>query len=85
VEARVSAGEDPDYEIRIDEGANGKHGAFKVGTHADLVTALRLAAQLDPAAPVTAVGIVQMPDWLSRCRGEARFVASGETAGVFAR
>jgi hypothetical protein len=32
-----------DYEIRIDEDANDRYGAFKVGTHDDLVTALGLA------------------------------------------
>ena len=29
-----------DYEIRVDQNANDKYGAFKVGTHDDLVTAL---------------------------------------------
>jgi hypothetical protein len=38
-----------DYEIRIDENANDKYGAFKVGTHDDLVTALGLATVDDPA------------------------------------
>jgi hypothetical protein len=36
-----------DYEIRVDERANDKYGAFKVGTHDDLVTALGLATQSD--------------------------------------
>lgn len=36
-----------DYEIRVDENANDKYGAFKVGTHDDLVTALGLAVQVD--------------------------------------
>ena len=31
------------YEILVDERANDRHGAFKVGTHDDLVTALGLA------------------------------------------
>jgi hypothetical protein len=35
-----------DYEIRVDENANDKYGAFKTGTHDDLVTALGLVAQL---------------------------------------
>jgi hypothetical protein len=37
-----------DYEIRVDENANDSYGAFKVGTHDDLVTALGLAVQTDP-------------------------------------
>ncbi|HVT59766.1 MAG TPA: hypothetical protein VHR45_15365 [Thermoanaerobaculia bacterium] len=34
-----------DYEIGVDANANDRYGAFKVGTHDDLVTALGLAAQ----------------------------------------
>jgi hypothetical protein len=40
-----------DYEIHIDEDANDKYGAFKVGTHDDLVTALGLATLIDPPDP----------------------------------
>jgi hypothetical protein len=36
------------YEIRIDENANDKYGAFAVGAHDDLVTALGLACVEDP-------------------------------------
>jgi hypothetical protein len=36
-----------DYEIRVDENANDKYGAFKVGAHDDLVTALGLAVGAD--------------------------------------
>ena len=42
-----------DFEIRVDQDANDRYGAFKVGTHDDLVTALGLACQEDPAAPLT--------------------------------
>lgn len=42
-EAQTLARELQDYEIRVDEDANDKYGAFKVGTHDDLVTALGLA------------------------------------------
>lgn len=34
-----------DYELRVAEDANDKYGAFKVGAHDDLVTALGLAVQ----------------------------------------
>lgn len=34
-----------DYELRVSENANDRYGAFKVGTHDDLVTALGLATQ----------------------------------------
>ncbi len=37
-----------DYEIRVDEDANDKYGAFKIGSHDDLVTALGLACVYDP-------------------------------------
>jgi hypothetical protein len=36
-----------DYEIRVDPEGNDKYGAFRVGTHDDLVTALGLATQAD--------------------------------------
>lgn len=35
------------YELRVDENARETFGAFKVGTHDDLVTALGLATQVD--------------------------------------
>jgi len=44
-EAQALARELQDYEIRVDENANDRYGAFKVGTHDDLVTALGLAVQ----------------------------------------
>jgi hypothetical protein len=51
-ESQTLAQELQDYEIRIGEDANDRYGAFKVGTHDDLVTALGLAVQLDRAGPV---------------------------------
>jgi hypothetical protein len=42
-EAQQLAKELLDYEIKIDQNANDLYGAFKVGTHDDLVTALGLA------------------------------------------
>jgi hypothetical protein len=36
-----------DYEIKIDQDANDRYGAFRTGAHDDLVTALGLAVQLD--------------------------------------
>jgi hypothetical protein len=47
-EAQVLAKELLDYEIRISEDANDRYGAFRVGTHDDLVTALGLAVQAVP-------------------------------------
>jgi hypothetical protein len=38
-----------DYEIKFDQNANDCYGAFKTGAHDDLVTAVGLAAQVDPA------------------------------------
>jgi len=47
-EAQVLAQELMDYEIRVDQDANDRYGAFRVGTHDDLVTALGLAVQAEP-------------------------------------
>ena len=47
-EAEVLAQELIDYEIRVDPDANDRYGAFKVGTHDDLATALGLAVQREP-------------------------------------
>ena len=44
-----------DYEIRVSEDANDRYGAFKVGTHDDLVTALGLAVQKVPWRPLMAI------------------------------
>lgn len=38
-----------DYEIKIDQNANDRYGAFKTGTHDDMVTSLGLAVQWTPA------------------------------------
>jgi hypothetical protein len=46
-EAEVLAKELLDYEIRVTEDANDRYGAFRVGAHDDLVTALGLATQED--------------------------------------
>ena len=51
-EARVLAQELENYEIRVTEDANDRYGAFRVGTHDDLVTALGLAAQVDDPKPL---------------------------------
>ena len=41
-ETAILARELQDYEIKVDEDANDKYGAFRVGSHDDLVTALGL-------------------------------------------
>lgn len=46
-EARALTEELLNYEIRVDDNANDRYGAFRVGTHDDLVTALGLAVQVD--------------------------------------
>jgi hypothetical protein len=48
-EAEQTGRELLNYEIKVDQDANDKYGAFRVGTHDDLVTALGLAVQVDPA------------------------------------
>jgi hypothetical protein len=47
-EAEALGAELLDYEIKVDQDANEKYGAFKVGSHDDLVTALGLCVQ-EPA------------------------------------
>jgi len=47
-EAQAFAKELLDYETRVDANANDTYGAFRVGTHDDLVTALGLAVQAVP-------------------------------------
>lgn len=47
-EAAALSRELQDFEIRIDENAHQRSGAFRVGTHDDLVTALGLAVQKEP-------------------------------------
>lgn len=47
-EAEVLTEELLDYEIRVDKNAHGRYGAFKVGTHDDLVTALGLGVHCEP-------------------------------------
>jgi hypothetical protein len=55
-EAETMTRELLDYEIRVDKNANDTYGAFRVGTHDDLVTALGLATQEDGHAVVEALG-----------------------------
>ena len=49
-EAQTLASELLDYEIKIDQNANDTYGAFRVGSHDDLVTALGLAVQSAPVS-----------------------------------
>lgn len=49
-EAAVLTEELLNYELRVDESAHERFGAFKIGTHDDLVTALGLATQIDPVS-----------------------------------
>lgn len=49
-EAQVLAHELRDFELRVDQDGHEKSGAFRVGTHDDLVTALGLAVQVDDIA-----------------------------------
>lgn len=46
-EAKALAAELLDYEIPVAEGADDRYGAFRVGSHDDLVTALGLAVHRD--------------------------------------
>jgi hypothetical protein len=50
-EADALAKELLDFEIKIDEDGNDRYGAFRVGTHDDLVTALGLAVLIPPPGP----------------------------------
>lgn len=50
-DAEALAQELLDYEIEVTGDANERYGAFRVGVHDDLVTALGLAVQEDPPLP----------------------------------
>ena len=50
-----------DYEIKIDEDANDRYGAFRTGAHDDLVTALGLACQDEPPRPFTPAAAGRRP------------------------
>jgi hypothetical protein len=52
-EAHAMVRELQDYEIRVDDDAHDRYGAFKTGTHDDLVTALGLAVISSPVKPYT--------------------------------
>ena len=49
--SEILARELMEYEIRVENDANERYGAFPVGTQDDLVTALGLAVQQDPIGP----------------------------------
>jgi len=49
-EAEALAQELLDFEIKVDQDGTDRYGAFKVGSHDDLVIALGLATLYDPAA-----------------------------------
>jgi len=52
------------YEIRITENSNDTYGAFRVGTHDDLVTALGMAVQADKPPGVMRCGASSsVPGW----------------------
>jgi hypothetical protein len=52
-----------DYEIRVTEDANDRYGAFRVGTHDDLVTALGLATQDDRGGGEASTSYVDPYGW----------------------
>src|SRR5919107_1149414 len=52
-----------DYEIRVTEDANDRYGAFRVGSHDDLVTALGLATQEDRGAGEASTSFVDPYGW----------------------
>lgn len=86
-EAQALAQELLDYEIRVDEKANDTYGAFRVGAHDDLVTALGLCVQ-ERAKRFGALGSTPhkapqlAPDWAGgeHVRGLPRLPASPSAA-----
>jgi hypothetical protein len=51
-EAETLADELLNYEVKVEPDANDRYGAFKVGTHDELVTALGLAVQRPPVGKI---------------------------------
>lgn len=60
-EADALAKELLNYEIRVDQDGNDRYGAFKVGTHDDLVTALGLAVQEDASGGLSIITVEHRP------------------------
>lgn len=67
-EAEACGRELLDYEIRVDQDANDKYGAFKTGVHDDLVTAIGLATQVEPGPPACGSSVERSPT-IERPRG----------------
>src|SRR5215217_6568425 len=62
-EAEVLGKELLDYEIKVTEDANDRYGAFRVGAHDDLVTALGLATQEDRGGGEASTSYVDPYGW----------------------
>src|SRR5205085_6609104 len=65
------------YEIRVDKNANDTYGAFRVGIHDDLVTALGLATQVDGHSVGEALARAMDPDSRSEERRVGKECGSG--------
>lgn len=74
-EAETMTRELLDHEIRVDKNANDTYGAFKVGSHDDLVTALGLATQLDPDGLDGALARAMDDGWASHDDGHGGTIA----------
>jgi len=61
------------YEIKVSEDANEQYGAFRVGTHDDLVTAIGLATQGAPEIETTEIVYLEdiVGDYRVHIAGEA--------------
>ncbi len=86
-EAKQMARELLDYEIKVDTNANDKYGAFKVGSHDDLVTAAGLTVQelTRPSMAAMAIGgytAPRVPTW-AQAPQPVRRDFSGQAVRVF--
>ncbi len=80
-EAAALARELLDYEIHVDQDANDKYGAFRVGAHDDLVTALGLATMDDPPEPFDAVASLDLLPYQPYARERPAYAGGGEYRG----
>lgn len=61
-EAQAMAQELTNYELKVSEDGNDRYGAFRTGTHDDLVTALGLAVLRDPPRPLRVSDFARIQD-----------------------
>ena len=76
-----------DYEIKVDQNANDKYGAFRVGAHDDMVTSLGLTVNKPPrligaASSTPGHKAMQVPSWAGGAADQGRLSSLPQSAGL---